>query len=453
MIRWDSFDSYLRYTLKLDKPSLHWTLLWSCIFLMEHPEWRKDREIAIQEFEGNISKQEDNMVVQQAITAIRLYYFFEERQKALDAPRLFTQDEKPTESRVDSYCAKDLVQTMDAKEAAQKDPGWLSRASSYTRAVKQILRLKHRSQKTEKAYLCWTRRFLDFHEKRNRGNIPIPDIEANDLRTFLSHLAMEKKVSAATQEQALNALLILFRRVLGLEIQGLSSVLRAKKRKRLPVVLTKKEVAEVLKRLARPYKLMAQLMYAGGLRLEECLSLRVKDIDFEKECIEVRSGKGGKDRMALFPTVLHQPLKTHLAELRIRWESDRQKDAPGVHLPEALDRKYTAMDREWAWFWLFPARTACADPRTGKIALWHAHPSALQKRLRTAMAAAGVNRQASAHTLRHSFATHLLEEGCDIRTIQDLLGHESVQTTMIYTHVAVKHRRGVKSPMEGLEMD
>lgn len=343
------------------------------------------------------------------------------------------------------------------QKGAGDSPGanelWTVYASKLVRQVRELMRLKHRSIRTEKTYLAWTRRFLDYvwEKKLVRAVNGGFQFSADQLRAFLSHLAIDARVSAATQEQALNALLVLFRLVLRVEIDGLSSVLRAKKRKRLPVVLSREEVSALLGTLRQPFRLMASLMYGCGLRLEECLSLRVKDINFADETIEVRSGKGGKDRLTVLPGVLRRDVELYLEDLKLRWETARKRDLPGVFLPEALDRKYVSLSKEWGWYWVFPSISPCANTRTGEVAFWHMHPSVIQKKIKEGMRRAGVVKLASAHTLRHSFATHLLEDGYDIRTIQELLGHSNVQTTMIYTHVAVRNKRGVRSPLENLK--
>lgn len=275
-------------------------------------------------------------------------------------------------------------------------------------------------------------------------------VTADDLRGFLSHLAVRQRVSAATQELALNSLMTLFRHILHIDLDGLASVIRAKKRQRLPVVLDREEVSALLKNLPQPFRLMASLLYSCGLRLEECLNLRIKDINIKEESLEVRSGKGGKDRFTVLPVSITKELEMHCSELRMRWEQERREAMPGVAFPEALERKYPALASSWGWYWIFPARSPCISPITGKPVLWHQHHSVVQKRIHTAVRRAGIEKLASAHTLRHSFATHILEDGYDIRTIQDLLGHSDVRTTMIYTHVAVKNRRGVRSPLEKL---
>ncbi|AFG37474.1 integron integrase [Spirochaeta africana] len=326
---------------------------------------------------------------------------------------------------------------------------WREYTSGLTQRVREVLRLKHRAYRTEQTYLGWLARFFSFLEA-HRGFPGKDQIDVDDLRAWLSWLAAEKQVAAGTQNQALNALLPLYRSVLGLEIQGLDTTLRAKPTRRLPVVFTRPEIAAVFSRLPLPYRLMVQLIYGGGLRLEECLSLRVKDLDFSNAFLTVRCGKGDKDRITLFPEILHEPVRTHLQEQRIVWERDRRNADPGVSVPHGLRRKYPGLSREWGWFWLFPASGFCNDPRSGERVRWHIHPSVLQKQVKIALRAAGIAKHASVHTFRHSFATHLVEDGYDIRIVQDLFGHANLQTTMIYTHVAARNKLGVRSPLQGL---
>lgn len=420
------FKKYLTEKYHTNENAANWACYWVNLFVSRFPLWRDQKEAMVSQFIKELGYRKCETTVQLAHRSITWFIAFsEEREKMPKKP--------PVE-----------------------DPGvhkiWVNFSASMMRQVRELIRLKHQSMKTEKSYLSWTRRLLDFIEKQ--GSVAVvegkPRLTADHLRSYLSYLAVEKRVSAATQEQALNALLVLFRSILQIDIDGLSTVLRAKKRKRLPVVLSKEEVAGVLKNLRNPYRLMASLLYGCGLRLEECLSLRVKDLNFENESVEVRSGKGGKDRITVLPGVLQRSLREYMADLKLLWEEQRKRDLPGVFLPEALDRKYPNLATDWAWFWLFPARNAFTDPRTGRTGLWHVHPSVLQKRIKIALSAAGISKLASAHSLRHSFATHLLEDGYDIRTIQELLGHSNVQTTMIYTHVAVRNKRGVRSPLENL---
>ncbi|HUI69441.1 MAG TPA: integron integrase [Spirochaetia bacterium] len=310
-------------------------------------------------------------------------------------------------------------------------------------ALRKLMRLKHLSLRTEKAYRAWIRQFKSFVREKACG-----ELSEQDLRDFLSFLAVEKKVAAATQRLAFNALLFLYRNILGIEINGLSTVVSSRVPKRLPVVLTKEEIQRVFSHLQRPFLLMAQLIYGGGLRLEECLSLRVKDIDFERGCMTIRAGKGNKDRETVLPERVIQELHRHLIGVRALHNQDQRKGIDGVVIPGALDRKYTNLSREWGWFWVFPSENLSVDPFSRSARRFHLYPTTLQKAFRQAVRAAGILKHASIHTLRHSFATHLIERGYDIRTIQELMGHTDVSTTMIYTHVATKNKLGVTSPID-----
>ena len=271
-----------------------------------------------------------------------------------------------------------------------------------------------------------------------------------EVSKFLSHLAVEGKVSASTQNQALSALLFLYQEVLKQELDWINNVTRAKKPSHLPVVFTKEEAKAVLLRLEGTKWLMASLLYGAGLRLMECLGLRVKDIDFSYNQITVRDGKGGKDRLTMLPGSLKDPLKKHLEKVRILHEQDLKEGFGKVYLPFALAKKYPNAEREFAWQYLFPASNRSIDPRSGTERRHHIYETVLQKAVKAAVRAAGINKPASCHTFRHSFATHLLEDGYDIRTVQELLGHKDVSTTMIYTHVLNKGGKGVRSPLDGL---
>ena len=270
------------------------------------------------------------------------------------------------------------------------------------------------------------------------------------MEAFLTDLAVGRKVSASTQNQALAALLFLYKQVLGIELPWLDDVVRAKKPQRLPVVLTVAEMQRLLARLEGSHGLMARMLYGTGMRLMECVRLRVKDVNFERHEIIVRDGKGGKDRVTMLPASLADPLREHLKRVRVLFEQDRADDVPGVYLPDALEKKYPNAGKEWGWFWVFPSRSIAADPRTGVVRRHHAHEQALQRAIKKAVLAAGIAKPASTHTLRHSFATHLLQSGYDIRTVQELLGHSDVSTTMIYTHVLNRGGRGVESPLDSL---
>jgi len=309
--------------------------------------------------------------------------------------------------------------------------------------VRQAIRVRHYSPSTEKAYIQWIRRFIIFHGKRHPG-----DMGENEVTAFLSDLAIRQRVSASTQNQAFSALLFLYREVMGRELKGLASVVRAKQPIRLPVVLTREEVHAILNQLHGTPWLMASLLYGAGLRLMECARLRVKDVDFARNEILVRDGKGQKDRVTLLPRKVKEPLRKHVERVRRQHQDDLKQEAGSVWLPYALDRKYSRAAWEWGWQWVFPATRFHRDRRTGHWRRHHLHESVLQRAVKDAVRMAGISKQASCHTLRHSFATHLLESGYDIRTIQELLGHRDVSTTMIYTHVLNRGGHGVQSPLD-----
>jgi integron integrase len=309
--------------------------------------------------------------------------------------------------------------------------------------VRDRIRVKHYSIRTETQYVQWVRRFILFHGKRHPREMGAGEVEA-----FLSHLAVDGKVAAATQNQALSALLFLYREVLGVTLPWLDNVTRAKHPQRLPVVLTREEVREVLSRMRGVYALMAGLLYGTGMRLMECVRLRVKDVEFAQRQIVVRDGKGAKDRVTMLPQTLADSLQAHLRQRRGLFEDDLRAGKAAVYLPDALARKYPSAATEWAWQYVFPSGSHSVDPRSGEVRRHHLDEKLLQRAMRTAVLAAGIAKAATPHTLRHSFATHLLERGQDIRTIQELLGHKDVQTTMIYTHVMNRGARGVVSPLD-----
>jgi integron integrase len=306
---------------------------------------------------------------------------------------------------------------------------------------------RHLSPKTEEAYISWIKRFIFFHGKRH----PIEMGEA-EIGRFLSSLASDSHVAASTQNQALNALLFLYHQVLEKEIGLIQGVVRAKRPRRLPVILTKEEIRRLLGCLQGTPWLMALLLYGAGLRLMECCRLRVKDIDFSRNQIVVRAGKGDKDRYPMLPAAVKEPLFRHLRAVKRQHEEDLQKGLGRVALPHALDRKYPNAGKEWAWQWVFPATSHYTDRITGEKRRHHLHESVVQRAVKQAVVRAGISKPASCHTFRHSFATHLLEDGYDIRTVQELLGHRDVSTTMVYTHVLNRGGRGVRSPADELEM-
>ncbi len=310
--------------------------------------------------------------------------------------------------------------------------------------MKNALRRKHYAYRTEKTYIKWARRYILFHNKRHPKEMGIPEIEK-----YLTYLATERRVSASTQNQALAGILFLYTHVLKIEIdpKGINA-LRAKKSQKLPVVLSKGEAQKIISLLTGHHKLIVQILYGSGLRITEALRLRVKDIDFANKQIIVRAGKGDKDRITILPQTIVQPLKEHLVRVKEIHNRDIEKGYGSVYLPDALSIKYPHAQYEWAWQWLFPSKSLSKDPRSNQIRRHHISSTPLQRAIRKAAKLAGINKRVSPHVFRHSFATHLLEAGYDIRTVQELLGHKNVQTTMIYTHVLNRGGIYVHSPLD-----
>lgn len=311
--------------------------------------------------------------------------------------------------------------------------------------VRARIRVKHYSIRTEDQYVFWIRRFIVFHGKRHPREMGAPEVEA-----FLSDLAVNGRVAASTQNQALSALLFLYREVLEIALPWLDNITRAKPSQRLPVVLTPAEVRAVLDRMDGTYGLMARLLYGTGMRLMECVRLRVKDVDFGRNEVLIREGKGAKDRVTMLPAALAGPLADHLARRRVIYEDDLRDGKAEVWLPDALAKKYPNAPAEWGWQFVFCSGSHSTDPRSGRVRRHHVDEKLLQRAMKKAVTAARLAKPATPHTLRHSFATHLLESGQDIRTVQELLGHSDVSTTMIYTHVLNKGGRGVISPLDRL---
>jgi len=309
--------------------------------------------------------------------------------------------------------------------------------------VRAAIRARQYSPRTEKAHVGWIKRYIFFHGKKHPDGMGTAEVTQ-----FLSGLATNERVSASTQNQAFSALLFLYRVVLGRELAGLQETTRARRPPRVPLVLSPSEVDAIPGRLRGTSRLMASLMYGAGLRLLECARLRVKDMDFVRNEITVRDGKGRKDRITLLPARLAEPLRAHLDRVRRQHHADLQGGAGSVGLPNALDRKYPRAAWEWGWQWVFPARRFHVDRISGLRRRHHLHETVVQRAFAEAVRASGVAKPASCHSLRHSFATHLLEDGYDIRTIQELLGHSDVATTMIYTHVLNRGGRGVRSPLD-----
>jgi integron integrase len=311
--------------------------------------------------------------------------------------------------------------------------------------VRDKIRKKHYSIRTEEAYLDWNRRFILFHNKKHPREMGAPEVER-----FLSYLAVKKHVSSSTQNQALSAILFLYKEVLEVELPWLKNVTRAKKSERLPVVFSRAEINLIMAHLSGTHWLMAHILYGAGLRLMECVRLRVKDIDFDYQQISVRCGKGKKDRVTMLPQVVKSPLNRHLQKMKIIHDQDLAEGFGDVYLPYALERKYPAANKEWGWQYVFPSRKRSKDPRSEKIRRHHVDEKSLQRALKRAIRSAKIMKPGSCHALRHSFATHLLESGYDIRTVQELLGHKDIRTTMIYTHVLNKGGQGVVSPADTL---
>jgi integron integrase len=311
--------------------------------------------------------------------------------------------------------------------------------------VRDIMRLKHYSLSTEESYVTWIRRYIFYHNKRHPKEMGGVEIAA-----YLTHLAVDKNVAASTQNQALYALLFLYREVLHQQVDVPTETIRPRKSKHLPTVLTKEEAARVIGIMSGSNQLMAKLLYGGGLRLMECLRLRVKDIDFDQRQIIVRDGKGEKDRITMLPDSLIIPLQEQLQRVKYIHEEDLSKGHGSVYLPYALERKSPKASREWIWQYVFPSDRLSKDPRSGEIRRHHVDESSLQRAVKEAARRSGINKRVSCHTFRHSFATHLLENGYDIRTVQELLGHKDVRTTMIYTHVLNRGGRAVRSPLDDI---
>lgn len=339
--------------------------------------------------------------------------------------------------------------TESPNASISKPIAYAPKDSPFLNDVRRVIRLKHYSIRTEKSYLNWTRRYILFHNKRHPREMGRAEVEA-----FLSHLAVSEHVAASTQNQALSALLFLYKEVLHQDadaIFGALGIARAQTRRHIPVVLTKTEVQHVIGLIDVEYQLMAKLLYGCGLRLIECLRLRVKDVDFGQRQIIVREGKGDKDRLTMLPEALVEPLTAHLARVKALHEDDLERGLGYVPLPNAFRRKHASASTAWEWQFVFPASKLSRDPRNpddSQLYRWHAHETSLQKAVSQAARRSRIPKRISCHTLRHSFATHLLEAGYDIRTVQELLGHADVSTTMIYTHVLSKGPKAVRSPLD-----
>ena len=348
--------------------------------------------------------------------------------------------------------AMDAIQLFLQVFVPERHPDWVEMKepsfvvhdwSEVQGEITDVIRLRHYSPSTEASYLHWTRRFARFVDGKNPN-----EVDATDVKRFLTYLAKEQRVSASTQNQAFNALLFLFTHVLRKDYSDLRDTVRAKRKKRLPMVLSRGEVDRLFGNLDGVHLLIAKTIYGSGLRLMECLRLRVKDIDFDSNAIMVRSGKGDKDRITMLPMRLVEPMQVHIAEVKAIHDGDMKLGYGKVKLPDALSNKYPGASQEWGWQWVFPARSLYVERSTGKVYRHHIHESAVQRTVKEARMKAGISKPATIHTLRHSFATHLLESGCNIRQIQELLGHKDISTTMVYTHVLNQSGMTVKSPLD-----
>lgn len=321
------------------------------------------------------------------------------------------------------------------------------RAGRLLEQLREMIRYRHYSIRTEEAYIYWAKQFIHWHDLKHPA-----DLTGAEVQAFLSHLANDRKVAASTHRQALSALLFLYKDVLGQELPWMDDVGRPLVKRRLPVVLTQAEVGALLGSLDGTSSVLGRLLYGTGLRLMEGLRLRVKDIDFDRNVLIVREGKGGKDRVVMLPRSLQPDLRNQLNRAQQLWRGDRLASYGGVHLPGALERKYPRAGESWSWFWAFPSGVLSTDPRTGLIRRHHQNEKSLQRAIKAALHKAGIHKPATVHTLRHSFATHLLQSGTDIRTVQELLGHSDVSTTMIYTHVLKIASGATASPLDALDL-
>lgn len=365
-------------------------------------------QVDIDAFLSFLSKNREAWQVNQAKEAIRLYLFY------------ISQPDKENA----------VINTGGIKKQVEEE-------------LIKIIRLKHLSLSTEKTYQGWVKRFLGFCEGLKPEEFDVTHVEK-----FLSHLAVDGKVSKATQSQAFNAVLFLYKHVLDKDVTLSQKSVIARRGRRLPVVLSKPEILRIFEHLDGVHLLICKLLYGAGLRITECMELRIKDIDFEQNSLTIRSGKGDKDRVTILPSTVIDSLRNQIICSKTLYDADRRDDIPGVFMPDALDRKYPNAGKEWVWFWVFPSKSLSVDPRTKTTRRHHLYQDAVQKQFKTALLKSGVERHASVHTLRHSFATHLLDAGYDVRTVQELLGHSHLSTTMIYTHVSVKNRLGVVSPID-----
>jgi integron integrase len=315
--------------------------------------------------------------------------------------------------------------------------------------IRSVMRLHHYSIHTERSYIDWVKRYIAFHQMKSREDLAEGE---RKIEEFLTHLAVDENVASATQNQAMNALVFLYKRVLQLPLNETINAVRADRKENMPVVLTREEVARVISLMEGVPQLIVKLLYGSGVRIMAAVRLRIQDVDFQMKQLTVRSGKGEKDRVTTFPASVIPLLQNHLVKVKVMHDQDIAQGYGEVYLPYALSRKYRKAGKEWGWQYMFPARDLSTDPLTGKVRRHHVDPSVINKAIKVATRRTGLTKQISAHTFRHSFATHLLQRGTDIRTVQALLGHKDVATTMIYTHILQQGGQGVASPLDDLNL-
>ena len=412
------FQEFLSASNLVQKKYIPYYAYWSSKFLtFSNKNKELKHDLQVQKFLDDLRDNENaDWQIRQAHDAIRLYFnhYKNNGEEDMQAKHLFS----------------------DINELIEK--------------MRQAIRIRHYSYRTEKTYIDWTKRFLNYIREANDDKKADLGLDSNDVKNYLTYLALKKRVSASTQNQAFNSILFFFRYVINNELSDLGNTVRAKRGRRLPVVLSVEEVKELFKYVEGINLLIVQVLYGAGLRLMEVLRLRVKDIDFGSDLIFIRDGKGGEDRTTVLPDTVREPLKRHLRAVNVLHEQDLASGYGEVYLPNALERKYPNAPKEWHWQYLFPSSRLSAEPVTGKIRRHHIYETTVQRAIKSAVRKAGIAKHVSVHTLRHSFATHLLMSGVNIREIQQLLGHKNVETTMIYTHVLRDVSKVPQSPLDAL---
>ncbi len=450
------FADFLKEKETIPEPEIPHFLRWTHMYRYFTADMSEDSspQEKLTAFLAYLAKRYQDWQVNQARHAVQLWVYFchtlgAQKQRSYAARPAAAERCDPAgaspDGRPEQPESKQAHAAAIPSAAIPAAPALPAAAETLCLEASRLMRLKHLAYRTEKSYLGWIARFLAFAAPAEPSAL-----NEEHLKHYLSYLAVERRVAAATQKQAFNALLFLYAKVLGKEILGLETVIPSHRPRRLPVVLTKEEVRQVFCQLTGVHRLIVEVIYGGGLRLEECLSLRVKDVDFARNCLVIHAGKGEKDRETVLPERLAGALQRHLQRVQALYDRDRKRGLAGVWLPEALARKYSGAAKDWPWFWLFPSARLSIDPLSGVVRRYHLYPTTLQKAFQRAVSCAGLVKRATLHTLRHSFATHLVERGYDIRTIQELLGHADVSTTMIYTHVATRNKLGVSSPLDSL---